>query len=426
MSRLTSTMTVGQLFWRRWLDYLKQQISAWRAVVDAVVFLYIGIPAILLLGRTYFGLWREALPEWIVQSPAAVVPALLLFLVHYSKAIILFIEPADSLFLRQERRWMRGLLIRAFIRNSLTAYVRIILIMLLLAPILVRGYGMDWEELLQMLAGVCVFQTLASLLDHLIRVNYARWKRWIGLSLSGMTVTALFLGWFYMLDWQQALSWLLVAGSLGLSVFLAGIRLRLQGRLESELREELRGRTRLTALLLSQSVPPPKPARARPWLFRRSQRLLRSSLSGDRAAELAVKSFFRGQELQTYAGLTLLGCAAVILPPFPVNLIVYLGLVLLLAHGVNESRKAFFRSSLMGLLCGAREMEIVSSSRVMKLLLAPALILITGSLFYSITHIWWGILPGLAAGYAVSIIAGSLAPIIFSTGFRRLGKPRAH
>lgn len=426
MNRLTPAVTVGQLFWRRWFDYVKQQISAWRAVVDAVVFLYIGIPAILLLGRTYFGLWREALPEWILQSPAAVVPIFLLLLVHYSKGIILFIEPADSLFLRQERRWMRGLIIRAFIRCSLIACLRILLIMLLLAPILVRGYAMNWEELLQMLAGVCAFHTLANLLDHLIRVNYVRWKRWIGLSLSGMTVAALFLGWFYLTDRQQAISWLLLAGSLALSVFLAGIRLRLQGRLESELREELRGRTRLTALLLSQSVPPPKPERARPWLFRGSRRLLRSSLTGDRAAELAVKSFFRGQELQTYAGLTVLGCAAVILPPFPVNLIAYLGLVLLLAHGVNESRKAFFRSSLMGVLCGAREIEIVSSTRVMKMVLIPALLLITGSLFYSITHVWWGILLGMAAGYAVSMIAGSLAPIIFSTGFRRLSKPKPH
>lgn len=425
MNRLTPAVTVRRLFWRRWLDHVRQQASVLHAVIDAVVFLYIGVPAVLLLGRAYIGLWREALPEWILQLPAAAVPGLLLLLLHYSKGLILFIEPADSLFLRQERRWMRGLIIRAVIMGSLTAYVRLTLIILLLAPILVRGFSMEWGELLQMLAGLCAFQTVANLLDHLIRVNHACWKRWIWLSLSGTTVTAAFLVWYYLTDWQQGLSWLIPMGCLGLSAVLISLRLRLQGRLESELREELRGRTRLTALLLSQSVPPPKPERSRPWLFRGSRRLLRSSLPGDRAAELTVKSFFRGQELQTYAGLTLLGCLAVIIPPFPVNLIVYLGLVLLLSHGVNESRKFFFRSSLMGMLCGAREAEATSSARTMKLLLFPALMLMTCFFFFSITHAWWGILPGMAAGYAVSLAAGSMAPVFFSTGFRRMRKPRS-
>lgn len=423
MNRLTSAVTVRRLFWRRWLDHVRQQAFALHAVIDAIVFLYIGIPAVLLLGRAYIGLWRETLPEWILQLPVAAVPVLLLLLLHYSKGYILFIEPADSLFLRQERRWMHGLIIRAVIMGSLTAYVRLTVIVLLLAPILVRGYSIGWGELLQMIVGLCAFHTVANLLDHLIRVHHARWRRWIWLSLSRTTVSAAFLAWYFLMDWQQGLlSWLILAGCLGLSVVLTRLRLRLQGRLESELREELRGRTWLKALLLSQSVPPPKPERSRPWLFRGSRRLLRSSLASDRAAELTVKSFFRGQELQTYAGFTLLGCVAVILPPFPVNLIVYLGLVLLLSHGVNESRKVFFRSSLMWILCGAREAEAASSARTMKMLLFPALMLITCFFFFSITHAWWGILPGLAAGYAVSVIAGSMAPVLFSTGFRRMSK----
>lgn len=318
---------------------------------------------------------------------------------------------------------MRGLIMRAVIAGSLASYVKLTVIVLLLAPILVRGFSMEWGELLQMLAGLCAFQTAANLTDHLIRVKHARWKRWIWISLSGLTVTAAFLAWYFLTDWGQGLSWLIPLGCLGLSAVLAILRLRLRGRLESELREELRGRTRLTALLMSQSIPPPKPERSRPWLFRGSRRLLRSSLPGDRAAELAAKSFFRGQELRTYAGFTLLGCAAVIFPPFPVNLIVYLGLVLLLSHGVNESRKFFFRSSLMGILCGAREAEAASSARTMKMLLFPALMLMTCSFFFSITHAWWGILPGMAAGYAVSLVAGSVAPVLFSTGFRRMSKP---
>lgn len=421
---LTSAVTVRQLFWRRWRDHVKQQIAALRTVVDGIVLLYIGIPAVLLLGRIYIGLWQEALPEWLLQLPAAAVPGLLLLLLHYSKGLILFIEPADSLFLRQQRRWMDGLMIRAVLLGCLKAYVSLTVICLLLAPILVRGFSMGWGELLQLLAGLCAFQTAANLLDHLIRVNYARWKRWVWLSLSEMITAAVFLAWYFLTDLQQGLSWLIPVGCLGLSTVLVSFRLRSQGRLEYELREELRVRTRLTALLLSQAVPRPKPERSRPWLFRGSRRLLRSSLPSDRVAELTVKAFLRGEQLYTYAGLTLLGCVAVALPPWPVNLLVYLGVALLLSHGVNQSRKVFFHSSLMLILCGARAAEVAAAVRTMKLLLLPALMLVTSLFFCSVTHAWWGILPGMAAGYAVSLVAASMAPVLFSTGFRRMRKPR--
>lgn len=413
-------MTVRELFWRRWKDHAREQLSAVRSVVDdAIVLIYIGIPAVLLLGRAYYGWWREPLPEWILHLPAAAVPAFLFLLMFSLSGLILFIEPADSLFLRQQRRWHRGLIVRGMIIGSLTAYIRMAFIFLLLAPFLIRGYGVEWGNLLQLFGVTCAVQTTYSLMSNLMRVNFARWKRRLGLSIIGSLVSAAYLSWYFMMSWKPVIFWVILAGCLGLSIVLVRIRLGLVGKSELELREELHQRTRFTALLLSQSVPPFKPERSRPWLFRGSRRLLRSQLPGDRVAEAVFKSFFRGTGLQTYAVFSLAGCIAVFLPPFPVNLIVYVGVVLLLAQGINASRLYFFRSPLMQIMHGTKEAELASAARSMRMLLYPALTLITSVFMFSATQVWWGLLIGLAAGYLVSRIAGSIVPVLFSTGFLR-------
>lgn len=420
MNSRTPLMTVRELFWRRWKDHAREQLSAVRSVVDdAIVLIYIGIPAVLLLGRTYYGWWREPLPEWTLHLPAAVVPGFLLLLMLNLSGLILFIEPADSLFLRQQRRWHHSLIIRAVMIGNLTAYIRMAFIFVLLAPFLMRGYAIEMSDMLQLFGVTCAVQTVYSLMSNLMRVNFTRWKRRLGLSIIGSLVSAAYLSWYFMVSWKLVIFWVILAGCLGLSIVLAYIRLRLKGKVELELREELRQRTRFTALLLSQSVPPFKPERSRPWLFRGSRRLLRSQLPGDRVAEAVFKSFFRGTELQTYAGFALAGSIAVFLPPFPVNLIVYVGIVLLLAHGMNASRMFFFRSPLMQIMHGTKEAELASAARSMRMLLYPALILITSVFMFSATQVWWGFLIGVAAGYLVSRIAGSIVPVLFSTGFLR-------
>lgn len=105
-------MNVNSLFARRWSDHVREQYRLLRFTFDGIVMLYIGIPALLLLGRLYYALWKEALPVWLQHLPDAAVPVFLLIVAFAFSGIRLYIEAADVLVLKQKRRWLHGIMLR--------------------------------------------------------------------------------------------------------------------------------------------------------------------------------------------------------------------------------------------------------------------------------------------------------------------------
>ncbi|WP_410770856.1 ABC transporter permease [Fontibacillus sp. BL9] len=419
MIRITPDISVRGLFFRRWLDHFRKQLDILRSTFDGIVLLYIGIPALLLLGRVYFGLWREELPEWMLQLPLAVVPALLLLLIYALGGLVLYIEAADVLFLKQRPHWRRGLLLRGALAGMASSFLTIGAIFVLIAPILNRVYGMGMTDILLLFAVTCGFKSVHLLGANLIAILWpSGWKSAVLQSAAFSIMGSGFTVWVLLGNERPASAIFPLTICLGLTWLLGRIRLRLNGRFHAEVREDERQKTLLTGLLLAGSVDRPPVVRARPWIFRRGGRLLRSSKPEDRIAEATFKSFFRGGEFKLYAQFVLYGCLAVYFPPYPVNLIVYAAVLALLAYWLNGHRRAFFTRDLMSILPMEEFTEYRAASRTMRMLLYPGVILITAVIGAAVLRTWWGTLFAALAGLLITIV---LAPMwkLLAGGYRR-------
>ncbi|MEF2966168.1 ABC transporter permease [Paenibacillus sp. M1] len=417
--KITPDAGVRRLFVRRWSDHLRKQLSILRFTFDGVVLLYIGIPTALLLGRTYYGLWLEELPAWLSRMPLAALPAAFLIILYILGGLLLYIEAADVLFLRQRPTWLRGLMIRGALAGMLRSFGGIGACFALIAPLLVRVYGMDGSAIALVFAVTCGVKAVHLFADNLIRVAWSGWRQKALLTATMGLIACGFTFWTVTWNGLPASAFAALAVSLVLAGFLAWRRFRLRGRFDAEIREEERRKTALTGVLLSGAVDrPPKP-RSRSWLFRRSGRLLRSAKPEAIIAESLFKSFFRGPEVKLYWQFTLFGCAAVYFPVYPVNLIVYAALLLLMAYWLNGHRRAFLARDLMTILPLTEDTEYRSAAPAMRLLLYPGVIALTVAFGASVHPSWWGILAAVPAGFLIARAAGSMWQLFLGGALRR-------
>src|SRR5690606_5457726 len=96
------------------------QYGVIRSVVDLAVLLYIVVPVMLVIGRSYYVLWVKELPVWLMELPYPVIPILLYSLIYFGGGLMTYQESADALFLRQNERWRKGIVWRG-IAASLVA-----------------------------------------------------------------------------------------------------------------------------------------------------------------------------------------------------------------------------------------------------------------------------------------------------------------
>ncbi|WP_213508488.1 ABC transporter permease [Paenibacillus faecis] len=420
MMEMTSNMTAGRLFLRRWADHWKKQIVMLRSVFDGIVLLYIGIPGLLLLGRVYYGLWREALPAWLLHLPFTVFPAYLLLVIYATGGLILFIEAADVLFLKQRPEWIRAVMRRAALVSLPGHFAVIGAAVALAVPVLVRVHGLETGEVFRIFAVACGVKAVHLFLQNLIQIMRTGWRRVLYRSAAFILLGAGFVSWLVMEGGRvhAFASAAVLAACVLLTVLLAEIRFRLRGRFEAEVREEERQRTVLTGLLLAGTMDRPPAVRIRPWLFRRGERLLRSNRPEAVIAESIVKAFFRGPEWRLYAQFVLYGAAAVWFPAYPANLIVFAALLLLFVYWLNGHRQAFFAKGLMPLLPLPEGTEYRAAPLSLRLLLYPGTLLLTCVLGASQFHAWWGVIAGIPAGLLLTRAAASLSGL-FTLGRRR-------
>ncbi len=409
MKNITS-ITVNRLFFRRWRDRLALQLGALRSTFDLTILLYIGIPGLLLGGRAYYGLWRDELPAWLVSLPFAAVPVLLLFLVYSIGGLSLYIEAADVLFLRQRPRWVKGLMLRGWMLSLARQAAVLCAVFAVLSPLLVRVYGMSGAAIAAWIAVTYGLKAVQMLLANLLGVLTTGWRRIIYSWLSYGLLSAIFLAWAFAAGASGGAANFLLAllAAALLAAVLAGWRFRLKGRFDAEVREEERQKTKLIALLLASAVDAPKAPKpgARPWLFRRWRKLLPSRSPQARTAEALVKAFFRGGELKLYGQLVLAGLAAVVLPPYPVNVIVYIALIFVLMYWLSGHLRAFFARDAMRMLNPGEMLEYRTAVPAMTLLLLPGLVCFTAGLGLTLYPPLWGGLVAIPCGVLLAIVLG--------------------
>lgn len=399
-------LTVNRLFVRRWKDRLREKRDILRFTFDGIVMLYIGVPALLLGGRAYYGLWQEDLPDWLAQLPYSYIPAVLILFIFATGGISYYLEGADVLFLRQRPRWIRGLMLRGLVVSITAQALFSLAVFALLSPVIVRVFGMGWSDMGLLYGLLLVGKGVQMLLAQLLGIFTHGWRQLLLQSL-GYFMLAVGLGLsmtFGMLD-DHSIVWLSISLLGILGACLAWFRFHLRGRFTEEVREEERQKTRLVSLLLFPVVERPRALRTgtqRPWLFRRMRRLTRSRLPAARIAEALVKAFFRGRERKQYIQFMLIGVGAILLIPSPVHVIVYVALLLLMLFWLGGHRRAFFRSEWMKLVPLTDTAEYQSAATAMRLLLLPSAILFTAAFALKLIPSIWGLLGSVPAGVLIA------------------------
>lgn len=390
-------------FRRRWKDHFNKQYGVIRSVVDSVVLLYIGIPAMLIFGRSYYVLWEKELPDWLMQLPYAVIPILLYFLIYIGGGLMTYQENADVLFLRQSRQWSRGIVWRGIVASIVTQALALGLVILVLLPILLRGYAMNGAEIWLLYTVTSGIKAVAMLSENLIGIFTTRWRTVLFQSLIQLGLGALFMTWALVLHESWAASLLIILILLTAAVWMGRIRTHIAGRFEAEIRLEESQKTRLTGMIISGAVSSPRKAKTRPWIFRRSNPLLKSRKSENRVAEATLKSFYRGREFVVYVQFIGVGIIAVVAPPFPANVIVFILLMALLHYWLNGYRMYFLEKDLMAMLPASPELKNRSAAPSNRLLMLPGVIFISAGLGISLFETIWGIALAIPAAFVLFV-----------------------
>ncbi|PQP88040.1 hypothetical protein [Paenibacillus sp. AR247] len=103
--------------------------------------------------------------------------------------------------------------------------------------------------------------------------------------------------------------------------------------------------------MLSSAMDKPRKIRSSPWIFRRSQRLFRSSTPVHRLAGACVKAYVRQtKQLTGYAQVMSLSAAILLTLPPGVKILVYAALHLLLAYWLYLNAAAFMKEGFVTML----------------------------------------------------------------------------
>ncbi|USB33814.1 ABC transporter permease [Paenibacillus sp. YPG26] len=395
-----------RLFMRRLMDHCRKQYGVIRSVIDITVALYIVIPGVLLLARLYYDLLASP-PEWLTQLPFVVIPLILMLVISQSGGLILYREAADMLFLKQHERWQSRLLRLGLFFSIAYQIIVAAVLVLILTPVLLQVFQLNLTGIILLFVITAAYKTALILAEHLVQVLLSGWRRHVVKYLAFLLLAAGYLWPSALLITSPLWACIAVIGIIALAAVLAIVRLRLRGTFLADVREDERQKTELTAVLLSGAVDKPREQKSRPWIFRKSNHLLRSREAPERIAESAVKAFYRSYvNIPLYFQFTFIGMTACYLPPFPVNVLVYLSLIILLSYWMSGYRKYFLNSRFMNMLPLEESTARRLAPPAMRLLMLPSVLLLSLSLGVKILQIWWAvpvfILVGLGVNWWVS------------------------
>lgn len=399
----------GQLFRRRVLSHWKHQISVMKSVADWTVMLYILIPGLLLGGGLYMELWTSPLPAWVEWIPQQAAAAALLFM--FSGNVLLFVEEGDMLFLRQQPRWMKGLMLRGMVYSITVTTLKGLLFLLIALPFLYRGFQLDSWTLIAWGLLAAGTSWCTNLMVQRIRVRFLGFKKWLFSNFMRWLSYAFYLTIFTILPGMPTSAAVIGLLLMAVAVLLMRLRLSMQGSFTADTREDARIRLQLTDIVLVQAVGKPPRIRSKAWLFRRSHRIYRSNAPEKRFAGAGVKAFLRNPEnLLLYVQLSVVAIPAVLFPPIVIKLIMYGALMLLVSYLLRIKWTAFAEAefSLVLPFSGTQQMS-AGTLAVRTLMLIPALI-ISLAFSFSIWPSWIGLLSAVP----LTLISSFSVPILFS------------
>jgi ABC-2 type transport system permease protein len=395
--------SLNKLFLRRLLDDARAQYKVISVVIDWIIMLYIVVPVGLILLSIHVQLWRISLPFWLVNLPFQYT-TFIFVLVTILGSLILRLEAADVLFLKQHAKVMRALKRYGLLYSLLIQGLVIGMILFYLSPILFRVYGMNVIAMIQLFLVMYLLKSIYMIVANLIQVCIKGWRSKVVLFV--LTPATIGVYWLW-LNFIRNQYFILFAISLVLLLgLMSWYRLKKVDRFEAELAEDQRIKGKLTAFLVTQAVGKPRKIRTKPTFFKKSNKLFKLRSPENRLAEIMIKSFIRGEGFKTYLQMSALAFIATIMSPSPINILIALFILFLFVSFIEVNRRAFTRRSLMEIIPMTdtiRNYSYFSSRGVLQgLLLLPMYCIAAGLLISMIG--WWGILLAVPMSLALTFV----------------------
>ncbi|ASA25522.1 hypothetical protein B9T62_35205 [Paenibacillus donghaensis] len=395
--------TARRLFWRRLRSHMHEQQKIIRTAADWTVLLYFIIPGGLLGGRFYLGFWNEPLPDWIGNIPFSLA-AVLLVLVLSRGGMLLLLQEGDLLFLKQRTEWIRTIMLRGIVYSLILTTLKIAAVFVLLLPFLIRSFGWSADAAAALLVLSITASWFIKPMSHIVKVQRQGWRRWLwqlpGVVLPcGIYVRVVLYG-----SSQPLVLWITACLFAAGAILAIRLRLGLQGTFLNDVREDYKQRMRIAALMLRGVLDKPRPTRHKPWIFRKSQPLLKSTEPESRFAAAAVKALLRNPaHLKLYLQFMGVSLVAIFIVPAVLKWIIFIVLSLLFAYWLTSFWIFFAGDDYIGILPFTKEQKAEAGARTIPLLLIPYTVLCAAVVCIPV-YSWWGLLLFIPVGAAAGLL----------------------
>jgi len=322
-------LTPTKLLFIRLRQHVRYITKALNSVLDWSVWLYIVVPLLVVAIGLYADLWRQ-FPDWALNIGWEWIYIAIINLFLIGAKPFVGVAEADQLILLQHDRWYKVMKQWGLLYNGLMTIIRLALILIILLPFLVLGSGFTVADLLPLQ----LYSLGSTIMMYSISPYfYKRGKWWARLLRSSLRSLITVVIWAVPAYGYMVNLWKLDYIFIALLLVILGCTWRyFTGKLPFalQLQQEQEFRSNLTGILLSQVQEQKSTKRKKkPWIFRKSQRLFKSSDYVYTVCELRIKALLRSLSV-LQVGLTIIasGSYAVFLVDGFGALVVVIGLVL--------------------------------------------------------------------------------------------------
>ncbi|WP_416148731.1 ABC transporter permease [Salipaludibacillus sp. HK11] len=309
-------MTPTQLFFRRLKTEWQYKYKVWKTAVDWIVWMYVLIPILIIIGYQYYSIWSEQ-AEWIESFPVSATWFVFFFL--SSKGTVrLFIEEADLLFIRQSDSWMNKLMKSGIIYSALVSVFIVIVVTVIFLPVWYVYESVSFLEVIIFMTFAIIFRLNVQLIKQMLSVRFQSWKL---LFINNAFMICSFAIFSIFLFSQLFVRGFVVLMFFILLSFLIKRRLNMKWSFFADCLREQQQQMKLTALFIGASgykVERKFRNRKQPLLlFSESDRLFKERSNRNIISEIFIKFVIRNKsKLLVIIQLTIVFMFALSIAPF--------------------------------------------------------------------------------------------------------------
>jgi len=309
-------MTATQLFFRRVKTEWQYQYKVWKTAVDWIVWMYILIPFLIIVGSQYYAIWTEQV-GWTDTFPLSLT-WFMFFYLSLTGTVRLFIEEGDLLFLRQRESWMSILMRSGIIYSILFTVFLVSVVTVILFPIWYVYEGVSFIEIIFFMIFAIVFRLNLQLIKQMLSVRFEGWKLFLVNNLTLIIALAVFSLFLYSALLSKIGIFLLLTVFF---IYLIKRRLDMRWSFYADCLREQQQQMRLTTLFIGASgykVERKFRNRKQPiLLFSESDRLFKERSNRNIISEIFIKFVIRNKsKLLVIGQMTIVFMFALSIAPF--------------------------------------------------------------------------------------------------------------